>query len=123
MDVAIVGIGIHPFGRTAERSGMQQGAFAARAAMQDAGVDFKDMEFAYGGSHSAGSADALVRELGLTGLPFTNVANGSMKTCSSSAAPAARARSPATPGWPTAMFTVPRASVPSPCCNASGRHA
>ena len=76
MDVAIVGIGIHPFGRTAERSGMQQGAFAARAAMQDAGVDFKDMEFAYGGSHSAGSADALVKELGLTGLPFTNVANG-----------------------------------------------
>lgn len=68
--------GIHPFGRTAERSGMQQGAFAARAAMQDAGVDFKDMEFACGGSHSAGSADALVRELGLTGLPFTNVANG-----------------------------------------------
>lgn len=76
MDVAIVGIGIHPFGRTPERSGMQQGAFAARAAMRDAGVDFKDMEFAYGGSHSAGSADSLVDELGLTGLPFTNVANG-----------------------------------------------
>ena len=76
MDVAIVGIGIHPFGRTPERSGMQQGAFAARAALQDAGVDFKDMEFAYGGSHSAGSADSLVNELGLTGLPFTNVANG-----------------------------------------------
>ncbi|MDJ0877268.1 MAG: thiolase family protein [Halieaceae bacterium] len=76
MDVAIVGIGIHPFGRTPERSGMQQGAYAARAALKDAGVDFKDMEFAYGGSHSAGSADSLVNELGLTGLPFTNVANG-----------------------------------------------
>jgi acetyl-CoA acetyltransferase len=34
------------------------------------------MQFAFGGSHSAGSADALVNELGLTGLPFTNVANG-----------------------------------------------
>lgn len=76
MDVAIVGIGIHPFGRTPERSGMQQGAYAARAALKDAGVDFKDMQFAYGGSHSAGSADSLVNELGLTGLPFTNVANG-----------------------------------------------
>ena len=76
MDVAIVGIGIHPFGRTPERSGMQQGAYAARAALRDAGVDFKDMQFAYGGSHSAGSADSLVNELGLTGLPFTNVANG-----------------------------------------------
>ncbi len=76
MDVAIVGIGIHPFGRTPERSGMQQGAYAARAALRDAGVDFRDMQFAYGGSHSAGSADSLVNELGLTGLPFTNVANG-----------------------------------------------
>lgn len=76
MDVAIVGAGIHPFGRTPERTGMQQGAYAARAAMKDAGVEFTDMQFAYGGSHSAGSADSLVNELGLTGLPFTNVANG-----------------------------------------------
>ena len=76
MDVAIVGIGIHPFGRTPERSGLQQGAYAAREALKDAGVEWKDMEFAYGGSASSGSADALVNELGLTGLPFTNVANG-----------------------------------------------
>ena len=76
MDVAIVGVGIHPFGRTPERSGLQQGAFAAREALKDAGVEWKDMEFAYGGSASSGSADALVNELGLTGLPFTNVANG-----------------------------------------------
>jgi acetyl-CoA C-acetyltransferase len=76
MDVAIVGIGIHPFGRTPERSGLQQGAFAARAALADAGVEWKDMQFAYGGSASSGSADALVNELGLTGVPFTNVANG-----------------------------------------------
>lgn len=76
MDVAIVGIGMHPFGRTPERSGLEQGAYAARAALKDAGVEWRDMEFAYGGSHSAGSADALVNELGLTGLPFTNVANG-----------------------------------------------
>jgi acetyl-CoA acetyltransferase len=76
VDVAIVGIGIHPFGRTPERSGLQQGAFAARAALKDAGAEWSDMQFAYGGSASSGSADALVNELGLTGLPFTNVANG-----------------------------------------------
>ena len=76
MDVAIVGIGIHPFGRTPERTGLQQGSYAAREALKDAGVEWSDMQFAYGGSHSAGSADALVNELGLTGLPFTNVANG-----------------------------------------------
>jgi len=76
MDVAIVGIGIHPFGRTPSRSGLQQGAYAARLALKDAGVQWRDMQFAFGGSASAGSADALVNELGLTGIPFINVANG-----------------------------------------------
>ncbi len=76
MDVAIVGIGIHPFGRTPSRSGLEQGAYAAREALKDAGVEWKDMQFAFGGSASAGSADALVNELGLTGIPFINVANG-----------------------------------------------
>jgi acetyl-CoA acetyltransferase len=76
MDVAIVGIGIHPFGRTPDRSGLQQGAHAARLALQDAGVEWKDIQFAFGGSASAGTADSLVNELGLTGLPFMNVANG-----------------------------------------------
>ncbi|NQX87486.1 MAG: thiolase family protein [Halioglobus sp.] len=76
MDVAIVGIGMHPFGRTPSRSGLQQGAYAARMALQDAGAQWRDMQFAFGGSASAGSADALVNELGLTGVPFINVANG-----------------------------------------------
>lgn len=76
MDVAIVGIGIHPFGRTPSRNGLQQGAFAARLALKDAGIEWRDIQFAFGGSASAGSADALVNELGLTGIPFVNVANG-----------------------------------------------
>jgi acetyl-CoA acetyltransferase len=76
MDVAIVGIGIHPFGRTPSRSGLQQGAFAAREALKDAGVNWSDMQFAFGGSASSGNADALGNELGLTGIPFINVANG-----------------------------------------------
>lgn len=76
MDVAIVGVGIHPFGRTPKYSGLQQGAYAVREALKDAGVEWPDIEFAFGGSASSGSADTLVNELGLTGLPFTNVANG-----------------------------------------------
>jgi acetyl-CoA acetyltransferase len=76
MDVAIIGIGIHPFGRTPARSGLQQGAYAARLALKDAGVEWRDIEFAFGGSASAGNADALGNELGLTGIPFINVANG-----------------------------------------------
>lgn len=75
-DVAIVGIGIHPFGRTPGVSGRTQGAYAVRQALADAGVEWKDMQFAYGGSYSAGDADTLVSELGMTGLPFINVSNG-----------------------------------------------
>lgn len=76
MDVAIIGIGIHPFGRTPARTGLQQGAVAARLALKDAGIEWRDIEFAFGGSASAGNADALGNELGLTGIPFINVANG-----------------------------------------------
>ena len=76
MDVAIVGLGLHPFGRTASMNGLEQGAAAARAAMADAGVDFKQMQFAFGGSQDGGNADSLVNLLGLTGLQFTNIWNG-----------------------------------------------
>ncbi len=76
MKVAVVGIGIHPFGRTPGVSGRAQGAHAVRAALADAGVSWPDMQFAFGGSHSAGDADSLVSDLGLTGVPFINVWNG-----------------------------------------------
>ena len=71
-----IGAGIHPFGRTEGRSGREQGVFAVREALSDAGLDWPDIQCAYGGSAAAGSADIMVNELGLTSLPFTNVANG-----------------------------------------------
>jgi acetyl-CoA acetyltransferase len=76
MDVAIVGIGLHPFGRSPALSGLEQGAEAAKAALADAGTDFKAMQFAFGGSQDGGNADSLVNLLGLTGLQFTNIWNG-----------------------------------------------
>lgn len=75
MDVAIVGIGIHPFGRS-ELTGLEQGAVAVRRALGDAGIGWDDVQFAFGGSAAAGNADTMVTQLGLTGLPFINVANG-----------------------------------------------
>ena len=75
-DVHIIGAGIHPFGRTDGRSGRDQGVFAVREALNDAGIEWPDVEFAYGGSAAAGSADIMVNELGLTSVPFINVANG-----------------------------------------------
>jgi acetyl-CoA C-acetyltransferase len=75
-EVAVIGIGMHQFGRTEGVTGMDQGAVAVRRALADAGLRWEDMQFAVGGSVSAGSADALVSKLGLTGLQFTNVSNG-----------------------------------------------
>jgi acetyl-CoA C-acetyltransferase len=76
MDVAILGIGIHPFGRHDAVSGRQQATHAIREALKDASLDWSDMQFAVGGSKDGGDADTLVSDLGLTALPFTNVWNG-----------------------------------------------
>ncbi len=84
MDVAIVGIGMHPFGRFEGMTGLDLGAFAVRQALRDAGIQWTDVQFAFGGS-LAGSlpgakesiqTDQLVTQLGLTGIQFTNVHNG-----------------------------------------------
>jgi acetyl-CoA C-acetyltransferase len=75
MRVAIVGIGIHPFGRS-PLSGREQGVHAVREALSDAGLSWPDMQFAFGGSDAAGNPDTMVSDLGLTGLPFVNVHNG-----------------------------------------------
>jgi acetyl-CoA acetyltransferase len=82
--VAIVGVGMHPFGRFEGMRGLDLGAYAVRQALMDAGITWPDIEFAFGGSLAgslAGSeessqADAMVSDLGLTGLQFTNVHNG-----------------------------------------------
>jgi acetyl-CoA C-acetyltransferase len=74
--VAIVGIGIHPFGRHPGLTGRYQGAYAIREALADAGIGWPDVQCAFGGSAAAGNPDTLVGDLGLTGLPFVNVYNG-----------------------------------------------
>ena len=75
-DVCIIGIGIHRFGRTEGLSGLDQGVFAVRAALADAGIEWSDVQFAYGGSDAAGNPDTMVERLGFTGLQFINVRNG-----------------------------------------------
>jgi acetyl-CoA C-acetyltransferase len=74
--VAIVGIGLHPFGRHDGVSGLQMGAHAVRLALQDAELAWGDVQFAAGGSSSSGNADTMVADLGATGLAFLNVHNG-----------------------------------------------
>jgi acetyl-CoA acetyltransferase len=76
MDVAIVGVGLHPFGRFPGVSGIEMGAIAARRALADAGVEWREIQFAFAGSYEVDNPDAVVALLGLTGIPFNNVYNG-----------------------------------------------
>src|SRR5436309_8424466 len=76
MDVAIVGVGLHPFGRFPGVTGIDMGAVAIRRALADAGVEWRDIQFAFAGSYEVDNPDAVVALLGLTGIPFTNVYNG-----------------------------------------------
>ncbi len=75
-DVCIIGAGIHPFGRTDALSGLEQGVFAVREALKDAGIEWGDIQFAYGAASAAGAPDTMVEQLGLTGVQFINVSNG-----------------------------------------------
>lgn len=75
-DVAIIGVGLHPFGRLEGKSAMAMAVDAIFAAVADAGIEWKDVQFATGGSWTvANPPDAIVGMVGLTGIPFTNVFN------------------------------------------------
>ncbi len=73
-DVAIIGVGLHPFGRF-DKTAMEMGAEAIQFALDDAGVDWRDIQFGFGGSHEVSNPDAVTRLVGLTGITFTNVFN------------------------------------------------
>ncbi|WP_309234788.1 thiolase family protein [Nocardia sp. XZ_19_385] len=76
MSVAIIGAGCTPFGRYHGTTVRAEAVRAVRLALGDAGIAWSDIDYAVGGSLSGGSADSLVSELGLTGVPFINVLNG-----------------------------------------------
>ncbi|MDT5096026.1 MAG: hypothetical protein QOH60_5389 [Mycobacterium sp.] len=73
-DVAIIGVGLHPFGRF-DKTAMEMGADAIHAALQDAGIEWKDIQFGVGGAHEVSNPDAVTRLVGLTGITFINVFN------------------------------------------------
>ncbi len=75
-DVAIIGVGLHPFGRFGDKSAIDMGAEAIRAALTDAGVTWPEIQFGFGGSFEVDNPDAVTSRLGLTGIPFMDVYNG-----------------------------------------------
>lgn len=74
-DVAIIGVGLHPFGRFEGKTAMEMGVDAMTAAVADAGISWNDVQFGVGGSWTVANPDAIVGMVGLSGIPFTNVFN------------------------------------------------
>src|SRR5262249_55916974 len=76
VDIAIVGVGLHPFGRFGDRTGIDMGAIAVRRALADAKVQWRDIQFAFAGSYEIDNPDAGGGLLALPGIPFNNVYTG-----------------------------------------------
>ncbi len=78
-DTYVVGIGLHPYQRRSDTSYVQLGLMAVRAALDDAGLSWPDVEVAYTGTAQLGmgSSRVMLSRLGATGIPMTQVENAS----------------------------------------------
>jgi acetyl-CoA acetyltransferase len=77
--VAILGVGMIRFGMYPNRSPYELACEAGNAALDDAGLTFKDIDAVYAGQifHPAMTAVRAVKELGLTGVPVQRIENAS----------------------------------------------
>ncbi len=73
--VAVVGAGLHPFGRFPEKSTEELGREAIVAALEQANISFQEIDAAYTGRvlQGMGAGLRVVTELGQTGIPVTNI--------------------------------------------------
>lgn len=74
-EVAILGVGLHPFGRHPEKTFEELGREAISSALDESGVPFRDVEAAYVGHLYApcGTGARVVTQFGLTGIPIVNM--------------------------------------------------
>ncbi|MCU1616295.1 MAG: hypothetical protein JWO98_3835 [Frankiales bacterium] len=89
-DVAIIGVGLHPFGRYPGKSALEMGEDAVYEAMTDAGIEWSQVQALYAGSMEVKNPEAIVGLLGLTGVPgravFTGCATGATSLYSAATA-------------------------------------
>ena len=84
-DVAIVGVGIHPWGRFPKKSMSEMAVEAIVNALKDAKMSWRDIQAAvfgtymwvthYGGIHGILSGTSTASLMGETGIPIVNVVN------------------------------------------------
>ncbi len=81
-DVSIIGIGLHKFGRWPDKGPGDLGRVAIQEALDDAGVEFKDIEAGWSGrvNQITGTGPALFGEIAQPGILIDNVE----KACASS---------------------------------------
>jgi len=74
-EVAIIGVGIHKFGRFENKSYLDLGQEAAQMAMKDANVEWKDIQMAYLSKMylPATSGARILKPLGATGIPICDI--------------------------------------------------
>jgi acetyl-CoA acetyltransferase len=77
--VAILGVGMIRFGMYPNRSPHEMACEAGNAALDDAGLTFRDIDAVYAGQifHPAMTAVRAVKEIGLTGVPIQRIENAS----------------------------------------------
>jgi acetyl-CoA C-acetyltransferase len=75
-DIAIIGVGLHPFGRYEDRSALEMGAVAINRALKDAGVDWSQVQSLYAGSLEVANPEAVTGLVGMTGIPARATLSG-----------------------------------------------
>lgn len=79
-DIAIIGVGLHPFGRHGDKSALEMGEDAVIEALGDAGVAWYEVQELWASSMEVKNPEAITGLLGMTGIParstFTGCASG-----------------------------------------------
>lgn len=75
-EVAIVGVGIHPFGRYEDRSALEMGTVAITRALRDAGVEWGQVQSLYAGSFEVANPEGVTGLVGMTGIPARSALTG-----------------------------------------------
>jgi acetyl-CoA acetyltransferase len=77
-DVAIIGVGMHPWGKWPEKKFVEFGVVAARNALKDANLKWTDIQFVvegstmYSGTPGVLDGSCLAEEMGWSGIPIIN---------------------------------------------------
>ena len=80
-DVAVLGVGMYPYGRYPDKSPQELAVHVIREALKDAGLEWRDMQaMAASYSNNTGSVGVLpghyiAHEIGETGIPIVNITN------------------------------------------------